>query len=88
MQAVEVYKYKKQIYVILHCCDGGDLYTRSPYSEKQAAKMVASLLSAIQYMHDHKIVHRDVSVNEFVALCWLDLVCAVTLLTLPFLSFS
>lgn len=56
----EVYKYKKQIYLILECCDGGDLYTRSPYSEKQAARMVTNLLSAIQYMHDHNIVHRDV----------------------------
>ena len=57
----EVYKYQKQIYVILECCDGGDLYTRSPYSELQAARMVSSLLSAVEYMHQHKIVHRDVS---------------------------
>ena len=57
----EIYKYRKQIYLILECCDGGDLYTRSPYSEQQAARMVTNLLSAIQYMHDHRIVHRDVS---------------------------
>uniref|UniRef100_A0A7S3P976 Calmodulin n=1 Tax=Amphora coffeiformis TaxID=265554 RepID=A0A7S3P976_9STRA len=55
----EVYKYQKQIYVILECCDGGDLYTRSPYSEKQAAKMISSVLSAVEYMHAHNIVHRD-----------------------------
>eukprot|EP00977_Amphora_coffeiformis_P018476 scaffold6506_cov171-Amphora_coffeaeformis.AAC.24 len=58
-----VYKYQKQIYVILECCDGGDLYTRSPYSEKQAAKMISSVLSAVEYMHAHNIVHRDVSRN-------------------------
>ena len=57
----EVYKYQKQIYVILECCDGGDLYTRSPYSEKQASKMVSAILSAVEYMHSHNIVHRDVS---------------------------
>lgn len=63
VKAFEVYKYKKQIYLILQCCDGGDLYTRSPYSERQAAEMVTSLLSAISYMHEHKIVHRDVRQN-------------------------
>ena len=63
VKAFEVYKYKKQIYLILQCCDGGDLYTRSPYSERQAAEMVTSLLSAISYMHEHKIVHRDVRRN-------------------------
>ena len=59
VKAFEVYQYKKQIYLILQCCDGGDLYTRSPYSERQAANMVSSLLSAICYMHAHGIVHRD-----------------------------
>lgn len=59
VKAFEVYQYKKQIYLILQCCDGGDLYTRSPYSERQAANMVSSLLSAISYMHAHGIVHRD-----------------------------
>lgn len=64
----EIYKYKKQIYLILECCDGGDLYTRSPYSEKQAATIVTCLLSAIQYMHEHNIVHRDVSIIRLFAL--------------------
>ena len=68
VKAYEVYKYKKQIYVILQCCDGGDLYTQSPYSERQAARMVNSLLSAISYMHAHKIVHRDVCMVA-VAVC-------------------
>jgi calcium-dependent protein kinase len=30
-----------------------------PYSERESARHVASLLSAINYMHDHAIVHRD-----------------------------
>ena len=54
-----MYNYKKQIYIILELCDGGDLYTRLPYSEKRAAGITGKLMSAIKYMHDHGIVHRD-----------------------------
>ena len=55
----EVFSYRKQIYLILELCDGGDLYTRLPYTEKGSAYIVGKLLSAIKYMHDHLIVHRD-----------------------------
>jgi serine/threonine protein kinase len=53
------YQKNKQIYMILELCDGGDLYTRLPYSEKDCAYIAGKLLSAVKYMHDHGIVHRD-----------------------------
>lgn len=59
MKAYEVYTYKQQIYIILELCDGGDLYTRLPYSEKRSAGITGKLMSAVKYMHDHGIVHRD-----------------------------
>lgn len=40
-------------------CSGGDLYSRVPYSEKESAKIVGKLLSAITHMHKHSITHRD-----------------------------
>lgn len=55
----EVFSHKKQIYMILELCDGGDLYTRLPYTEQDAAYITGKLLSAIKYLHDHAIVHRD-----------------------------
>lgn len=55
----EVITHKKQIYMVQELCDGGDLYTRLPYTEKDAAYITGKLLSAIKYMHDHAIVHRD-----------------------------
>mmetsp|Transcript_1637 Transcript_1637/g.2346 ORF Transcript_1637/g.2346 Transcript_1637/m.2346 type:complete len:597 (+) Transcript_1637:176-1966(+) len=60
VKANEVYVYKKQIYIIMQACEGGDLYTRSPYSERGAARITAQILSAITYMHGHGIVHRDI----------------------------
>eukprot|EP00934_Nitzschia_sp_Nitz4_P009415 Nitzschia sp. Nitz4//scaffold133_size116822//56256//65702//NITZ4_003807-RA/size116822-snap-gene-0.16-mRNA-1//-1//CDS//3329535396//9405//frame0 len=59
VKAHEQYTYKKQIYIILELCDGGDLYTRLPYSEKRAAAITSKLIAAVKYMHDHGIVHRD-----------------------------
>jgi len=59
VKAHEVYSHKRQIYLILELCDGGDLYTKLPYTEKHAGLIVGKLCSAIKYMHDHGIVHRD-----------------------------
>ena len=51
VKAYEVYLCKnKQIYLVLELCDGGDLFTRSPYSEKEAAKITTQLCSAIRCM--------------------------------------
>jgi len=55
----EVYSYRSAIYLVLDLCDGGDLYARSPYSEREAARILEDLLSAVVYMHDHGVVHRD-----------------------------
>ncbi|GAX17198.1 hypothetical protein FisN_10Lh047 [Fistulifera solaris] len=55
----EVYTQKKQIYLVMDLCAGGDLYTRSPYTEKQAGRITTSILQAIRYMHNHGVVHRD-----------------------------
>jgi serine/threonine protein kinase len=59
VKAHELYFYQHQIYVVLELCDGGDLYTRSPYSERESCHLVQQIVSAVRYMHEHKIVHRD-----------------------------
>ena len=65
VKAHEVYKCKnKQIYIVLELCDGGDLYTRSPYTEREAARIVTKLLSAVNYMHKNHIVHRDLKLEN------------------------
>jgi len=59
VKAYEVYESKVNIFLVLENCSGGDLYTRGPYSEKAAAKIVGKLLSAIVHMHEHGCTHRD-----------------------------
>jgi len=60
VKAYEVYESKVNIYLVLENCGGGDLYSRGPYSEKAAAKIVGKLLSAIVHMHEHGCTHRDI----------------------------
>jgi calcium-dependent protein kinase len=43
----------------MELCSGGDLYSRDPYTEDEAARIVSSILSAVGYMHSRKVVHRD-----------------------------
>lgn len=44
----------------MELCSGGDLYSRDPYTEEEAARIVSSILSAVSYMHQQGIVHRYV----------------------------
>lgn len=56
---IETYDHKKNIYVVLELCSGGDLYSRDPYTEDQAARIISGITSAVAFMHEHGVVHRD-----------------------------
>lgn len=59
VKAYEVFSRHWDISIIMELCSGGDLYARVPYSEKDAAHITRQLLSAIKYMHEKNITHRD-----------------------------
>ena len=40
-------------------CTGGDLYARMPYIEHQVAVVMKQVLNAVNYMHERKVMHRD-----------------------------
>lgn len=64
VKAFEVFITNEQIYLVLEVCDG-DLYTRAPYTERVSARMIAQISSAVAYMHERAIVHRDLKVRLF-----------------------
>jgi serine/threonine protein kinase len=41
VRAVETFEYRNSLYVVLELCSGGDLYSRDPYSEEEAAHIVS-----------------------------------------------
>ena len=59
LKAYETFHTKKNISIIMELCTGGDLYSRNPYSERQAAEIIKDLLNALTYMHSNQIMHRD-----------------------------
>ncbi|EJK71500.1 hypothetical protein THAOC_07053 [Thalassiosira oceanica] len=59
VKAYEVYETERNIYILMEYCSGGDLYSRAPYTETEAAKIVSHLCSAISHMHKNGCVHRD-----------------------------
>lgn len=59
VRPIETYDFKGHLYMVMELCSGGDLYSRDPYTEDQASRIVGNILSAIAYMHEHNIIHRD-----------------------------
>ncbi len=57
-KALETFDYRNRMYLVLELCDGGDLYTRDPYTPEEAAEIVRNVLDAVSYLHHHDIVHR------------------------------
>ena len=43
---------------------GGDLWTRAPYTERQAAAHVSKVLGAVLYLHERGVCHRDLKLEN------------------------
>ena len=59
----EAYERKRHIYLIMEYCSGGDLLGREP-NEAEAACIVRRILQAVEYLHAHNVVHRDLKLEN------------------------
>jgi serine/threonine protein kinase len=48
---------RSQVHIVMELCDGGNLASRIPFKETEAARVVLKLLSALKCLHSHGIVH-------------------------------
>ena len=73
VKLIELKKTKTHIYIITEFCNGGSLtdclrdYINShykPFSEKIVQYLMKQILSAINYLHSKKIIHRDLKLDN------------------------
>ena len=64
---LKVYEYfedQEKYYIVMEYCKNGDVFgmleKTGPFQEKVAARVMKQLLSALNYLHKQKIIHRDV----------------------------
>ncbi|GAA5992658.1 hypothetical protein JCM10908_002709 [Rhodotorula pacifica] len=60
----DYFETQNNLYLVTDLCQGGELFDRicakSYFLEEDAAKLVHTVMSAVEYLHSHGIVHRDI----------------------------
>eukprot|EP01025_Chloroclados_australasicus_P049366 TRINITY_DN5618_c1_g1_i1.p1 TRINITY_DN5618_c1_g1~~TRINITY_DN5618_c1_g1_i1.p1 ORF type:complete len:498 (-),score=89.57 TRINITY_DN5618_c1_g1_i1:1369-2862(-) len=66
---VDSFEDKHDVHLIMELCSGGELFDRivsqGHYSEKSAAEMIRTIISAVAHCHDMNVFHRDLKPENF-----------------------
>ncbi|CAM9510837.1 unnamed protein product, partial [Phaeothamnion confervicola] len=75
VRLVDVFEDERFLHLVMEICTGGELFDRiikktesdeGHYSERIAARIIANVLSGIEYIHnEHNICHRDLKPENF-----------------------
>jgi len=65
----DVYESAEHLHMVMECMEGGELFDRvtelKQFSERDAADSVWQMLLALNYLHSHGMVHRDLKLENF-----------------------
>ena len=67
IKIVETFVDYKRLYIIMECCTGGELFDLlydqegAKFQEKDALNLAIKMCSALNYLHENKIIHRDLT---------------------------
>jgi serine/threonine protein kinase len=65
----DVYSSSDSLTLVMECMEGGELFDRvmdtGGFSERYASEAVWQMLLALNYLHEHGVVHRDVKLENF-----------------------
>mmetsp|Transcript_47585 Transcript_47585/g.85970 ORF Transcript_47585/g.85970 Transcript_47585/m.85970 type:complete len:597 (+) Transcript_47585:103-1893(+) len=72
VRLADVYETSDELHLVTECLEGGDVHDRwveegrgKPFSEPDAAQALWQMLLVVNYLHEQKIAHRDLKLNNF-----------------------
>lgn len=65
---IEIFQNPKYIFIVLEYANGGDLLhylkTKGRFKEYEYRKILQQIIDALEYIHEHKILHRDIKLDN------------------------